>query len=340
MPSRNRVEHRQKKSGNHQQTKPPPGSKTLEYLCEAEPNAHFPQPDDRPKKGHFGNPLPNLRPLLSSSCPHPPQRQVQPISVGLGQKDYMKKMDLEVAIPIKNSSEEFGYRYAPEYRYSATFGLAVPIRLSNGTDTSSKLYRYSPSSTDTRIPARNLGSPATTPEAQATFAATPASPPAPDHQSPPAHSTDAPPTYILQLCNQLQRMEARQIEFIEESKVFQTTLLQFLHDNFPAAAESIPAPPVATPTTVNLAADPSVGVGKWRRSIVPKNATSDALDWNTPYEHPPSPPAPTSAPPPPPPPTDILESSNMWKRKAPTARILTEDYSPEPTEDPTTEADT
>ncbi|KAK8540320.1 hypothetical protein V6N12_046607 [Hibiscus sabdariffa] len=55
--------------------------------------------------------------------------------------------------PVRNS----GTDTPPEYRYSATFGLAVPIRVPNCTGTSPKLYRYSPSSTDTRIPARNLG---------------------------------------------------------------------------------------------------------------------------------------------------------------------------------------
>ncbi|KAK8650249.1 hypothetical protein V6N13_139895 [Hibiscus sabdariffa] len=66
------------------------------------------------------------------------------------------------------------------------------------------------------------------------------------------------------------------------------------------------------------------------------NAESDAFDWNTPYEHMPSPPAPTTAPAPP---ADIVESSMARKRKALAARIIREDCSPEPTPDPTAATD-
>ncbi|KAK8680903.1 hypothetical protein V6N13_109841 [Hibiscus sabdariffa] len=67
------------------------------------------------------------------------------------------------------------------------------------------------------------------------------------------------------------------------------------------------------------------------------NVAADAFDWNTPYEHLPSPFTPISVPPPPP--ADIPESSHAWKRKAHAARIITEDSSPELTANPTAPAD-
>ncbi|KAK9018852.1 hypothetical protein V6N11_033898 [Hibiscus sabdariffa] len=126
-------------------------------------------------------------------------------------------------------------------------------------------------------------------------------------------------------------MEAQHIQFIEETKVFQTTLLNFLHAQFLIATEFFPAQPIATPTAINSAADPSVRAGKIEDVHYSSNAASDAFDWNTPFEHPPSPPFQTSAPPSL---ANIPESSNARKRKAPTAQILTDDHSPEPTDEP------
>ncbi|KAK8513869.1 hypothetical protein V6N12_037237 [Hibiscus sabdariffa] len=60
---------------------------------------------------------------------------------------------------------------------------------------------------------------APTPKARGSFTATPASTSAAEPQPPPAQTTEpAPSIQILQLHNQLQRMEARKLQFIEETK--------------------------------------------------------------------------------------------------------------------------
>ncbi|KAK8619566.1 hypothetical protein V6N13_135849 [Hibiscus sabdariffa] len=125
-------------------------------------------------------------------------------------------------------------------------------------------------------------------------------------------------------------MEAWQIEFIKESKVFRTTLLQFLHDHFPTTAEFSQAHSSTTPAVVNSAATLSAEVAETEEVHYSSNVEPDAFDWNTPYEYPPSPPKQ---------PVDIAESSIAQKRKAPVARIIKEDRSPELTPDPTAVAD-
>ncbi|KAK8662732.1 hypothetical protein V6N13_024623 [Hibiscus sabdariffa] len=143
-----------------------------------------------------------------------------------------------------------------------------------------------------------------------------------------------PPLYILQLRNQIQRIEARQIKFIAESKVFQTTLLQFLHDNFPTA-EFPPAPP-APPTAANSIATPSVEARETEEVHYSSNAELDAFGWHTPFETQPSPLAPASVLAPP---TDITESFRARKHKASAARVIREDTPPQSTADPPVAAD-
>ncbi|KAK8686552.1 hypothetical protein V6N13_125576 [Hibiscus sabdariffa] len=66
-----------------------------------------------------------------------------------------------------------------------------------------------------------MESPAHTLEAPASFASTlvtPSSPPVAQPPSP-APTTDTPSLHILQLRNQIQRIEARQLTLIEETKV-------------------------------------------------------------------------------------------------------------------------
>ncbi|KAK9044817.1 hypothetical protein V6N11_058708 [Hibiscus sabdariffa] len=115
-------------------------------------------------------------------------------------------------------------------------------------------------------------------------------------------------------------------EFITESKVFQTSLLQFLHNNFPAqSAESPPSPhaPPASPAAASFVATPSTRAGEKEEVHYSSNAEPVTFDWHTPYETQPlSPPTPTSVPAPP---ADITESSRAQKRKAPAARVIRED---------------
>ncbi|KAL4385988.1 hypothetical protein GQ457_09G017520 [Hibiscus cannabinus] len=63
----------------------------------------------------------------------------------------------------------------------------------------------------------------------------------------------APPLHILQLRSQLQRIEARQIHFQEEMKVFNANLLKFLQFQFPSAAWFF-AQPSTTPPQPNISA--------------------------------------------------------------------------------------
>ncbi|KAK8977458.1 hypothetical protein V6N11_008373 [Hibiscus sabdariffa] len=171
-------------------------------------------------------------------------------------------------------------------------------------------------------PAEPHGSPSVATVAEGSFAAKP-TPPAPpaEPQPSPAHSTEVLPLYIMQLRNQIQRIEARQIEFITKSKVFETTLLQFLYDNFPNVKFQPESTAPVAPSAANSAATPSAKIGETEEIHYSSNAELDAFDWHTAYETQP-PTAPASSPAPP---ADIAESSSSRKRKAPTVRVIRED---------------
>ncbi|KAK8662650.1 hypothetical protein V6N13_024541 [Hibiscus sabdariffa] len=160
----------------------------------------------------------------------------------------------------------------------------------------------------TTPPASHQGSPLATSAVQGSFVAAPIpTAPTTDPQPSPAHSAEAPSLYILQLHSQLQRIEAWQIEFITESKVFQTTLLQFLYDNFSAkSAEFPPAPPApsTSPAVANSVATRSARAGEMEKVQYSSNAKPDAFDWNTPHNPPPSAPSP---------PAEVAESSMAQK---------------------------
>ncbi|KAK8530731.1 hypothetical protein V6N12_013233 [Hibiscus sabdariffa] len=264
-------------------------------------------------KGILAFPCLILGLCCQKAIPTRPSDKYTLFHMGWDRKHYMKKMNVADSILIK---------------------VAMP------TPTPSEQAQPSAEVVDPKDPA---GSPPTTPSsrhqrstsavsaAQGSFA-TAASQPAPSapHPPSPAHSTEASLLCILQLRSQIQRIEARQIEFIAESKVFQTTLLQFLHDNFPTKfVEFPPAPtaPSATPAAINSVATPSARAGDTEEVHHSSNAELDAFDWNTPYDPPPSPPTPATAPAPP---ADVAESSRAQKRKAIAARIIREDHSPDP----------
>ncbi|KAK8578812.1 hypothetical protein V6N12_069156 [Hibiscus sabdariffa] len=161
---------------------------------------------------------------------------------GWDRKHYLKKMDVADAIPIQVAMPTPAQL---EHTEAATLAAATQEEPAG--------------SEPTTPPAAPQGSPSATSAAQGSFvvAPTPPAPPA-DPQTSPAHSTETPLLYILQLRSQIQRIEARQIEFIAESKVFQTTLLQILYKNFPTA-KFPPAqhtPPTA-PADANSTATPS-----------------------------------------------------------------------------------
>ncbi|KAK9031838.1 hypothetical protein V6N11_056124 [Hibiscus sabdariffa] len=150
----------------------------------------------------------------------------QPEKTGWTRAVYMRKMDLADAIPIN---------------------VAMPTPPASPTP--APHHHQQPC----HHPAAREHSQASTPDTP--LGSTPRSPPPPAT----AQSEEAaPPLHILQLRSQLQRIEARQLTFHEEMKVFNANLLKFLHFQFPAAARFF-AQPSATPPqpNVSVAAQPS-----------------------------------------------------------------------------------
>ncbi|KAL4308343.1 hypothetical protein GQ457_01G016530 [Hibiscus cannabinus] len=139
-------------------------------------------------------------------------------------------------------------------------------------------------------------SPATTPAARERSRASTRDTPlgtTPSSPSPPAPAQSdetAPPLHILQLRSQLQRIEARQIHFQEEMKVFNKNLLKFLHFQFPSAS-SFFAQPSTTPPQPNIsaAAQPSANTSAKAGATEEVNFSSDdendVFDWQSPRDH-------------------------------------------------------
>ncbi|KAK8682689.1 hypothetical protein V6N13_055068 [Hibiscus sabdariffa] len=138
---------------------------------------------------------------------------------------------------------------------------AIPIPMAMPTPPASEHQSFDPANTQAATPAEThqtppasrQESPAVTPEAQASFATTPVTPPTTTEPQPsPAQTAEATPfIQLLQLRNQMQRMEARQLQFIEETKVFVNSLVQFLFFQFPNVAtffSTAPPPPAASTT--------------------------------------------------------------------------------------------
>ncbi|KAK8593423.1 hypothetical protein V6N12_045505 [Hibiscus sabdariffa] len=176
----------------------------------------------------------------------------------------------------------------------------VPIQMAMPTPPASKQPEPvapagrapSPAATPPAAPAPSPApTPAATPATQNSRQSTPASPmgsaPTPRPSPPPAQSEEAAPLHILQLRSQLQRIEARQLQHIEEAKVFRNSLVQFLCFQFPSApaffsntpttARPGPAPAQQTPP-----ADPSEGAGNTEQLHL---SEEDIFDWHTPMEH-------------------------------------------------------
>ncbi|KAK8657035.1 hypothetical protein V6N13_098969 [Hibiscus sabdariffa] len=162
--------------------------------------------------------------IISALCrraaiPACPTDKYTPCRTGWTRKDYMWKMDLTDAVPLQTAMPE---PPAPEHQPQASplaSPAVVPAQPQEPTDN----------------PVHN---PAHTPKANVSFSSTPATPiippaattspsPAPTLASPPAAASPPPapavdvsPLHLLQLHNQLQRIEARHLNFIEETKDF------------------------------------------------------------------------------------------------------------------------
>ncbi|KAK8658761.1 hypothetical protein V6N13_036955 [Hibiscus sabdariffa] len=117
-------------------------------------------------------------------------------------------------------------------------------------------------------------------------------PDAPQSPPPPTQSEEATPIHILQLRNQLQRIEARQLQMQAETKVFQQNLIAFLCFQFPATATHFNAQPEAT-TAVNRSiatqpipsANPSAKAGNTEELQFSSDNQNDVFDWQSPREH-------------------------------------------------------
>ncbi|KAK8656824.1 hypothetical protein V6N13_098759 [Hibiscus sabdariffa] len=173
----------------------------------------------------------------------------------------------------------------------------------------------SPADAQNDTPAANpIDSPAHTPKAYTSFASTPTTPPNPPAADTPtpAPTTEATPSIqLLQLRNQLQQVEGQHLQLIEETKVSQTSLNNFLCFQFPNVANFFPTQPTtAPPPAAASTADPSVEADQ----MEPINLSmEDVFNWQTPHEHLLEVLA------------DIPESYRARKCKAPVAKIIKED---------------
>ncbi|KAK8619602.1 hypothetical protein V6N13_135884 [Hibiscus sabdariffa] len=180
------------------------------------------------------------------------------------------------------------------------------------------------------------------------------------HPPPPAQSDEAAPLHILQLRNQLQRIEARQLQMQEETKVFQQKLINFLCYQFPAAATYFNAQPEATAaahhstnTQPISSTNPSAKSGNTEEVHLSSDDENDIFDWQTPRGHPPAPrptqqqaaatsarhsPDPTDVPilqPAPIPAQPTMETHHRRKGKTTAGRMLTRSDQSSPEEEAT-----
>ncbi|KAK8574929.1 hypothetical protein V6N12_062606 [Hibiscus sabdariffa] len=140
-------------------------------------------------------------------------------------------------------------------------------------------------------------SPATTPAARersrertpdTPLGSTPSSPPSPP--APTQSEEAAPPLHILQLRSQLQRLEARQIHFQEEMKVFNKNLIKFLCFQFPSAANffarpSSPPPQPSVSAPAQPSAHTSAKAGATEEVHFSSDDENDVFEWQSPRDH-------------------------------------------------------
>ncbi|KAL4281313.1 hypothetical protein GQ457_03G014870 [Hibiscus cannabinus] len=108
----------------------------------------------------------------------------------------------------------------------------------------------------------------------------------------PAQFEEVVPLHILQLRNQLQRVEAMHLQFQAEAKVFQQNLISFLCFQFPAAATFFNAQPKATPAATRSSAtqpipsaNPSAKAGNTEEVHFSSDNENDIFDWQSPRDH-------------------------------------------------------
>ncbi|KAK8516522.1 hypothetical protein V6N12_038762 [Hibiscus sabdariffa] len=214
---------------------------------------------------------------------------------------YMRKMDLADVIPINIAM--------PTPPTSPTPEAAARAEDSAPTTPADHSFPTNPAEPQKTPPASppvvhisshtTTASPATTPAAPAhsrdktpntPLGSTPSSPP-----SPPAavqSEEAAPPLQFMLLRSQLQRIEARQIHFQEEMKVFQSNLLKFLQFQFPAAATFFgqpstapPQPSVSAVATAQPSTHTSAKEGTTEEVHFSSDDENDIFDWQSPRDN-------------------------------------------------------
>ncbi|KAK9010442.1 hypothetical protein V6N11_036951 [Hibiscus sabdariffa] len=142
---------------------------------------------------------------------------------------YMRKMDvadattLNVAMPTSPASAiHTTAATTDEAGPSAPIAPAEPRHSPVESPPVVPVSSHTTTTTPATTPAARPASRESTPDSP--IGTTPDAPPSP----PPAQSEEAAPIHILHLRNQLQRIEARQIQMQAETKVFQQNLLAFL----------------------------------------------------------------------------------------------------------------
>ncbi|KAK8557926.1 hypothetical protein V6N12_010149 [Hibiscus sabdariffa] len=239
--------------------------------------------------------------IISALCrraavPTSPSDKYTAEKMGWSKKEYMRKMDVTEATPIRMAMPT--PPASPAQPTAATDDDAEPSTRPGAQPSPAATQQPSEAHSPTSIPA----------------APTPVSPlgstPTPPSSPPPAQSDEAVPLHILQLRNQLQRIEARQLQFQSETK---------------------PIP----------SANPSAKAGNTEEVHLSSDDENDIFDWQTPRGYPPAPrptqqqaaatsarqsPDPADAPilqPAPIPAQPTMETHHQRKGKAPAGRLIT-----------------
>ncbi|KAK9031872.1 hypothetical protein V6N11_056158 [Hibiscus sabdariffa] len=193
-------------------------------------------------------------------------------------KEYMRKMEAADATPIQMAM--------PTPTVSKQAKPEVPTGIPPSLEAT-------PQATPA---ASHAPTPATTPATQdirqstpdSPLGSTPTTPPSP----PPARSKEAVPIHILQLRSQLQQIEARKLQHMEETKVFQNSFISFLCFQFPATAAYFHNQPTTTqPANFSAATLPkstpvqSEGAGNTQKVDLSSDDENNIFDWHTPMEH-------------------------------------------------------
>ncbi|KAK8540258.1 hypothetical protein V6N12_046546 [Hibiscus sabdariffa] len=240
--------------------------------------------------------------LISALCrratvPTSPSDKYQAEKKGWTRAVYMRKMDVADATPLNMAMPT--PPASPDQMPAAPAEEAGP---SNPAPASSAPAEPRQPSADSPlvepVVSNTTTSPAATPaNMPASRESTPTSPvgPTPEapHPPPPAQSDEVAPLHILQLRNQLQQIEARQLQMQEETKVFQQNLINFLCYQFPAAATYFNAQPEATAAAYHStntqpipSANPSAQAGNTEEVHLSSDDENDIFDWQTPRGHP------------------------------------------------------